>query len=267
MLVKVTDFLQDLFCGKPMFEHVHHFKHVFPNLKKLGGEMTGIGQLITMLAEDAANETSNFDMSKVDVVDRPFFRGTPLFRSYCESSFSKMLGKARTALGGSDIAAADWSATGGPAESNIAECKRHLEFALQMRPVNQGLIDTAQCGLKWFCSGTPQRQLLEHFHKNPRTVGKFLNHWAPRAPIYVACRMTTEDGSFLHNKFGDLVNWAVPSTSLITVLITGCQITDCQITHCNTNRCRLELPRLLVLASWTHATLCPQTLSWRAAAF
>ena len=244
------------------------------------------------MAEDAANGTSTFDMTKVDIVDRHYFRITPLFQSYSEATFSTMLDKARIALcgksgsatdgesvsatggksgsaTGGDLggdAAADWSATGGPAESNIAECRRHLEFALQIRPVNQGLIDTAQCGLKWFCSGTPHRQLLEHFHENPMTVGKFLNHWAPRAPIYVACRMTTEDGSFLHNKFGDLVNWAVPNTSLITVLITGCQITDCQITHCNTNRCRLELPRLLVFASWRHATLRPQTLSWRAAA-
>ena len=235
--------------------------------------MTGTGQLITMLAEDVANGTSNFDMTTVDVVDRPFFRGTPLFQSYCESSFSKMLGKARTALGGSaeggDLggdAAADWSATGGPAESNIAECKRHLEFALQIRPVNQGLIDTAQCCQKIFCSGTPQREVLEYYHAQPILVGKFLNDWAPRAPISLAARMLGKDCSFLHLTFGDLVNWAVPNTSLINVLITGCQITDCQITHCNTNRCRLELPRLLVLASWTHATWCSHALSWITAA-
>ena len=225
--------------------------------------MTGTGQLITMLAEDAANGTSTFDMTKVDIVDRSYFRGTPLFQSYCEASFSKLLDKARDALG-------DWSATGGPAESNIAECRRHLECALQIRNVNQGLIDTAQCGLKMFCSGTPPVQLLEYFHEKPIPVGKFLNHWAPRAPISLACRMVSEDFvycSFSHNKFGDLVNWAVPNTSLINVLITGCQITDCQITHCNTNRCILELPRLLLSGSWTHARLCPQTLSWRAAAF
>ena len=119
---------------------------------------------------------------------------------------------AKRSESGSD-AGADWSATGGPSESNVADCKHHLEFALQIRPVNQGLIDTAQCCLKIFCSGAPQRELLEYYHENPILVGKFLNDWAPRAPISLAARMLSTDCSFVHSKFGDLVNWTVPNTS------------------------------------------------------
>ena len=215
------------------------------------------------MAEDAANGTSTFDMTQVDIIDRSNFRGTKLFESYCEAFFSKELDAARAAL-------SNWSATGEPDEKQIEECRRHLECALQIANVNQGLIDTAERGLRMFCSGTPPGKLLEYFHEQPIPVGKFLNDWAPRAPISLACRMLSDDFfycSFLHNEFGDLVNWAVPNTSLINVLITGCQITYCQITHCDTNRCILELPRLLLSGSWRHAMLCPQTLSWRAAAF
>ena len=251
LLNKVTVFLQDIFCSKPMFEHVHHFQYVFPKLQKMGGEMTGIGRLITMLGEVGDKGPGHFNMTNVDTVDRIAFRGTPLFQSYCENVFSNELDKARTALfaksgsategeagsatGGQSgcDALADWSATGGPSESNIADCKRHLEFALQVRPVNQGLIDTAQCCLKMFCSGAQQRDLLEYFHHQPILVGKFLDDWAPRAPISLAARMLSEHCSFSHSTFGDLVNWAVPNSSLINVLITGCQITDCQITDCN----------------------------------
>ena len=220
LLAKVTDFLQDLFCFRPMFEHVHHFKHVFPNLQKLGGEMTGTGRLITMLAEVREKGPEHFELAKADCIDRISFRGTPLFQSYCEATFSNALDKAKIALNGpleagesGWDAGADWSATGGPSESNVADCKRHLEFALQIRPVNQGLIDTAQCCLKIFCSGAPQRELLEYFHEQPILVGKFLNDWAPRAPISLAARMLSTDCSFVHSKFGDLVNWTVPNTS------------------------------------------------------
>ena len=159
LFAKVTDFLHDLFCLSPMFEHAHHFKHVFPTLQTMGCEMTGAGRLITMLAGMNANGEQHFDMTQADVVDRIAFRGTPLFQSYCDANFSNALDKARIALcgqsgsateddsvsakrseSGSD-AGADWSATGGPPESNIADCKHHLEFALQIRPVNQVLID------------------------------------------------------------------------------------------------------------------------------
>ena len=159
-----------------MFDQVHHFRGIFPKLEEMGAPATGNGQLIELLAGVTEPDLSQLDLSSFDVVDRSKLRNTALFRSYCEHTFRLWM----------EAAARQLAATGG--------CESELKTALEIRPVSQGLTDTAMHALKIFHPGVPvdERARLEYVIEN-KGVTTFLKSFAPLQPITLASRMLQED--------------------------------------------------------------------------
>ena len=180
LLNKVQDFLVGIFTTRPMFDSVCHFKCVFTELKQMGADETGEGKLIEMLANVESNSVNQLDMSQVDVVDRTNFRHTTLYKSYCERIFQRLLDNAKAKL----------------AEAATGACKDLLESALRVRPVSQGLVDTANCAFKFFCSSSSEIELLEMFMKDKVVLGKMLQDWGPKQHVTLACQLLSDEANF-----------------------------------------------------------------------
>jgi len=180
LLGKVYRFLTDVFMRFPMFDQVHHFKGIFPSLEEMGAPATGSGKLIELLAGVNAADSSQLDLSSFDVVDRNHFRRTELFRSYCERTFRLRMQMAATKL----------AATGA--------CEFELRTALEIRPVSQGLLDTAKHALQIFHPEAAQdnnRAKLEYVISN-KGITAFLKGFVPQKPITLASQMMLEETTF-----------------------------------------------------------------------
>ena len=80
------------------------------------------------------DDTAIIDFTDVDIVDRNQFRQTPLWQSYCEGKFRVLMAKAKAALATERGAHAD-------GQPQAAETwTDHVELALQIRPVDDGLL-------------------------------------------------------------------------------------------------------------------------------
>ena len=159
-----------------MFDHVHHFKGIFPSLEEKGAPATGSEKLIELLAGVTATDSSQLDLSSFDVVDRNHFRHTELFRIYCERTFRLWM----------DAAGKKLVATGA--------CESELRTALEIRPVSQGLTDTANHALRIFHPAVAEsdRSRMEYVIANKGIIA-FLKSFAPGQPITLASWMLQED--------------------------------------------------------------------------
>ena len=163
-----------------MFRHLHHFKGIFQSLEEKGAPATGSGKLIELLARVPATDSSQLDLSSFDVVDRNLFRRTELFRSYCERTFQLWMQKAAYNL----------AATGA--------CEFELRTALEIRPVSQDLLDTANHALQIFHPEAAQdnnRAKLEYVISD-KSIIAFLKGFAPQRPITLASQMMLEETTF-----------------------------------------------------------------------
>ena len=80
------------------------------------------------------DDTAIIDFTDVDIVDRNQFRQTPLWQSYCEGKLHVLMAKTQAALATERGAHAD-------GQPQAAETwTDHVELALQIRPVDDGLL-------------------------------------------------------------------------------------------------------------------------------
>ncbi len=181
LLSRAYRFLADTFMQFPVFRELQHFKDVFPSLEEKGAPATGSGKLVELLAGVIATDSSQLDLSSFDVVDRNHFRRTELFRSYCEHTFELWM----------DAASMKLAATGA--------CEVELQTALEIQPVGQGLIDTANHALRIFNPEAAENKhaTMEYVLDNKdKGIIAFLRKFAPGQSITLASQMMLEETTF-----------------------------------------------------------------------
>ena len=195
---KVGAFVQDVFLDRPMYVHLHNFKGVFPQFAQLsaapgaepaatgaGEQLEGYAYVLEHMAHFSADQVTNLDLSKVDVITRNTFRNTLFYQNFCEHSYELLMKEAREKFGTSEMSATD---------GTRFRFQDLLSQACEVgATLTKGHSDTAAAALKFFDPDTQGWILLDAFIAEPAKIAPLLKDFAPMAPITLACQLLLDE--------------------------------------------------------------------------
>ena len=187
LIENALNFFCRLFTRRRCFVQLGSFRDAFQKFATMGAEPTGEFVLLEALARHPQKPPQAFDMSNVDVVARRQFAQTPLYFSFLCHNCNTWIGEAKEKLR--------------EESPDFQEVGRCLDNALKIKPVDEGLRQTAENAKYLFCSDDDNFDKMEWVSKHASQHYRFLSSWAPHLPITTAVNMVQESPNLQGQSF------------------------------------------------------------------